>query len=107
MKQGLLSTKKRKISFFDILRRPIVTEKSTLQGEIGNKVVFEVLPGATKNDVKLAMKDVFSVTVEKVNIIRLPAKTKRFKGVVGQRNAIKKAIITLKDGETLNFFDGV
>jgi large subunit ribosomal protein L23 len=53
------------------------------------------------------MKDVFSVTVEKVNIIRLPAKTKRFKGVVGQRNAIKKAIITLKDGETLNFFDGV
>jgi large subunit ribosomal protein L23 len=107
MKQGLLLTKKAKISSFDILRRPIVTEKSTHQGEIGNKVVFEILPKATKNDVKLAMKEVFSVVVEKVNIINLPAKTKRFKGTIGHRSGTKKAIITLKAGETLNFFDGV
>ena len=107
MKRGLLATKKTKITSFDILRRPIVTEKTTMQAESSNKVVFEVMQKANKHDVKSAIESIFSVSVEKVNIINLPGKTKRFRGIEGKRSGLKKAIVTLKAGDSLSFVDGV
>lgn len=95
---------------FDVLQRPIITEKSNYQvGEL-NQYVFEVKDGATKNLVKDAIETLYDVTVEKVNIINVPAKVKRDmrrRRKIQRRAAFKKAIVTLAPGDTLQIFEGV
>lgn len=97
-------------SVYDILRRPIVTEKSNYQADDLNQYVFEVSMDATKQMVKDAVETVFDVDVVRVNIINVPAKRSRRwrnRRVKVRRSAYKKAIITLEPGESINVFEGV
>lgn len=84
----------------DLIRRPIVTEKATLLME-QNKYVFEVVPQATKPEIKAAIEDLFSVKVASVNTIRPPRKKKRVGRFVGYKAQYKRAIVTLAAGDTL------
>jgi large subunit ribosomal protein L23 len=95
---------------YDILRRPIITEKSNYQAGDLNQYVFEVSIDATKQMVKEAIETVFDVDVARVNIINVPAKRSRRwrnRRVKVRRSAYKKAIITLEPGETIDVFEGV
>ncbi len=92
--------------FYDLIRRPVITEKATMASEFG-KVVFHVSECADKPAVKNAVEALFGVKVEKVNILNVKGKTKRFKGMNGQRNGYKKAVVTLADGQTIDAMAGV
>lgn len=91
---------------FDVIRRPVVTEKSTLAGE-HNKVTFVISPDADKAQVKDAVESIFGVEVAKVNTIKLPGKVKRFRGRTGQRSDRRKAVVTLKEGQMIDLEAGV
>ncbi len=93
-------------NLYDIIVRPVVTEKSTMALEY-NKVVFNVLRTANKNDVKRAVEKLFNVTVLSVNTINTKGKVKRFKGIIGKRSDVKKAVVTLKEGDVIDFAAGV
>ncbi len=94
------------ISFYDIIRRPIITEKATAATELG-KFSFEVSPSANKIKVKKAIEAIFNVNVTQVNILNTKGKKKLFKGREGFRKGQRKAIVTLKDGQTIDFTTGV
>ena len=93
----------------DVLRRPLITEKSNyLSGQ--NQYAFEVAPDATKTLVKDAVETLFDVNVLRVNVINLPAKrTRRWRSrrVMVRRSEYKKAIVTLKEGDSIDVFEGV
>lgn len=92
---------------FEILRRPIVTEKSTDMQEDG-RYVFEVAPSATKHQIKWAVQQAFDVRVTKVNTMKKPGKMKRYGPRFTQKTAVtKKAIVTLAPGDTITIFEGV
>ena len=91
---------------YKIIRKPIITEKATKLSEF-NKVVFEVAHASNKHEIKSAVEKLFSVKVKSVNIIKIKGKLKRFKGVLGKRNDIKKAIITLEVGNSIDISAGV
>ncbi|MHA1550054.1 MAG: 50S ribosomal protein L23 [Alphaproteobacteria bacterium] len=86
---------------YDILIRPLITEKTTLISENG-QVVFEVDPRATKQVIKVAVEAIYGVKVDGVNVSILKGKTKRFRGKIGKRKDIKKAFIRLAKGEKLD-----
>lgn len=100
-KSGALSNAK----LYDVIVRPVVTEKSTGLAEL-NKVVFRIAPNATKKDVKAAVEAIFGVTVAKVNTVNIEGKTKRFRGREGQREDVRKAIVTLAAGQTIDLAAG-
>lgn len=91
---------------YDALLSPIITEKSTLLSE-ENKIVFEVPLTANKGEIKEAVETLFKVDVTKVNTIKVKGKTKRFRGKLGQRSDFKKAIVTLKDGQSVDITTGL
>ena len=91
---------------FDILRRPIITEKSTYLQEQG-RYVFEVVPSATKHQVKRAVEDAFDVRVVGVNTMNVRGKTKRLGPRMSKKRDWKKAIVTLAPGNTITIFEGV
>lgn len=91
---------------YDVLVRPIVTEKSTAAGEL-NKVTFAIAPRATKVDVKRAVETLFKVTVKKVNTMNTEGKIKRFRGNPGQRSDLRKAIVTLAEGQSIDLAAGL
>ena len=86
--------------------KPIVTEKATKLSEF-NKVVFLVSESSNKLEIRYAVEKIFSVKVNSVNIIKIKGKSKRFKGIMGKRNDIKKAIVTLESGNTIDLSAGV
>ena len=86
---------------YDVLVRPVVTEKSTQQMAF-NQYVFEVAKAASKPEIKAAVEKIFKVTVLKVNTLILKGKTKKFRGRIGVRSDRKKAMITLKQGHTID-----
>jgi large subunit ribosomal protein L23 len=90
----------------DILRAPVISEKSTLIAE-HNQVTFRVAIDADKAQIKQAVEGLFGVTVTKVNTIRQKGKVKRFRGMLGQRNDTKKAIVTLADGDSIDLAAGL
>lgn len=90
---------------YDVIQRPLVTEKSTVAAE-QNKITFKVATTATKADVKAAVEAIFNVSVVKVNTINVEGKTKRFRGNPGQRQDFRKAIVTLAAGSTIDFAAG-
>ena len=92
---------------YDILIRPIITEKTTSLREQGNKVCFFVDPDANRIEVKKAVEEALKVKVEKVNIISVHGKIKRFGRFEGKKPDRKKAIVTLKEGEKLELFEGI
>jgi large subunit ribosomal protein L23 len=91
--------------YYDVLVRPLITEKSTAMGEL-NKVVFAIAADATKVDVKRAVEALFNVKVAKVNTLNREGKLKRFKGALGQRADQRKAIVTLEQGHAIDFAAG-
>ncbi len=90
---------------YDVIVRPVVTEKSTRAVE-QNKVTFKIAPSATKKDVKAAVEAIFNVTVTKVNTVNIDGKTKKFRGRDGQRDDVRKAIVTLAAGQSIDFTAG-
>lgn len=93
------------MSLFDVLIRPIVTEQSTLLQERG-KYVFEVQKSANKADVKAAVEKVFEVTVLDVNTMTIKGKSKRFGPRPVSKPNWKKAVVTLRLGDTIQLFEG-
>ena len=92
---------------YDILIKPLITEKITALREQGNKFCFFVSPGSNRIEVKKAVEEALKVKVERVNIITVHGKTKRFGRFEGKKPDRKKAIVTLKEGEKLELFEGV
>ena len=90
----------------DILVRPIVTEKSTLLQE-ERTYVFEVLPEATKQEIRRAVEAAFDVKVDRVNTLRVLGKQKRYGARLSRQRSWKKAIVTLAPGESITIFEGV
>ena len=95
-----------KFSNYDIIRSPVVTEKSTLASEHG-QVVFDVAIDATKLQIKEAVEGLFQVKGKAVNTLIRKGKVKRFRNVKGVRNNVKKAIVTLVDGQSIDISSGV
>ena len=91
---------------YDTILSPVITEKSTLLSE-QNKVVFKVANDASKDEIAAAVEELFKVKVTKVNTIVTKGKTKRFRGKVGFRSDFKKAIVTLKDGQSVDITTGL
>lgn len=97
-------------TLFEVLRRPIITEKSNFQNAKLHQYVFEVIPDATKSMVKDAVETIFDVDVVRVNIVVLPAKRKRnlrTRRMSTRRGEYKKAIVTLASGDSIAEFEGV
>ena len=91
---------------FDVIVKPVITEKSTSASE-HNQVVFEVRKEASKTDIKSAIEQLFKVEVKAVNTILTKGKTKAFRGRKYRRSDVKKAIVTLKDGQTIDITSGL
>ena len=91
---------------YEIIRAPHITEKATL-GSQYSQVTFQVPNTATKPEIKKAVEVLFSVKVKGVNTLNQKGKTKRFKGIMGRRTDIKKAIVTLEEGQTIDTGVGV
>lgn len=90
----------------DILRRPLVTEKSTSLLK-DNKYTFVVDINANKVEIRQAVESIFKVKVEKVNTMRVKGKIKRVRRVPGKTPDIKKAVVTLRDGDRIEIFEGM
>jgi large subunit ribosomal protein L23 len=91
---------------YDIIRRPVITEKATNLSE-HNQVTFRVPLTATKREVKAAVEGLFNVNVKAVNTIRVMGKMKRFRGRLGRRSDYKKAIVTLREGQRIDITTGI
>ena len=91
---------------FDVLRRPVVTEKSTLLQETG-RYTFEVAPSANKHQIKRAVEEAFNVEVVHVNTMNVRGKRKRFGPRLVAKPAWKKAIVQLAPGDSITIFEGV
>ncbi|MEE9379811.1 MAG: 50S ribosomal protein L23 [Hyphomonadaceae bacterium] len=91
---------------YDTILAPVITEKSTLVAE-HNKIIFRVAIDANKKQIKDAVEHLFKVDVTKVNTIRVKGKEKRFRGTLGRRPDFKKAIVTLKDGQSVDISTGL
>ncbi|CTQ31919.1 50S ribosomal protein L23 [Jannaschia rubra] len=91
---------------YDVIRKPIITEKATMASE-ANAVVFEVAIDANKPQIKKAVEELFGVKVRAVNTAITKGKTKRFRGVMGRRKDVKKAYVTLEEGNTIDVTTGL
>jgi large subunit ribosomal protein L23 len=95
------------VNEFSIIRRPIITEKGSDLKDENNQLVFEVDPGANKSEIKKAVEKIFKVSVVTVRTQNRLGKRKRLGRSVGRRKSWKKAIVTLKEGDRVDFFEGV
>jgi large subunit ribosomal protein L23 len=95
-----------KAALYDVIRRPIITEKATMASEAG-AVVFEVAMEADKPIIKEAVETLFNVKVKSVNTTITKGKVKRFRGKLGTRNDVKKAYVTLVEGNTIDVTTGL
>ena len=91
---------------YDVIVAPVITEKATILSE-QNKVVFKVRKDATKPQIKAAVERLFDVKVRAVNTILTEGKMKVFKGRLGQRSDVKKAIVTLEEGQKIDVTTGL
>ena len=92
---------------YDIIRGPVVTEKTTLQKELFNQVTFEVDKKANRMEIKDAVEKAFNTKVQQVRTIQMKGKVKQRGRIVGKRKDWKKAIVTLMPGQRIDFFEGV
>ncbi|MBI3592186.1 MAG: 50S ribosomal protein L23 [Nitrospirae bacterium] len=92
---------------YDVIKKPLFTEKGMDLKERENKILIETATEANKHEIKKAVEDIFKVKVEKVATINTKGKLKRHGKSIGRRSDRKKAIITLKQGEKLDFIEGV
>ena len=96
----------KKFNLLDTIVSPVVTEKATTLSEF-NKMVFRVHKGASKNSIKKSIEKIFKVNVIKINTINLKGKTKLVKGKKSSRPGYKKAIVTLKKGQSIDLATGI
>ena len=94
------------VRHYDTVLAPVITEKSTVLSE-QNKVVFKVADDASKDEIAAAVEALFKVQVVKVNTLVTKGKTKRFRGIMGRRKDVKKAIVTLADGQSIDVTTGL
>lgn len=92
---------------YEVIKRPLLTEKSTRQKELSNQYSFEVDPKATKIDVRRAVEKLFSVKVEDVKTMQYGGKMRRLGRSIGRKAHWKKAVVTLKKGMSIELFQGV
>jgi large subunit ribosomal protein L23 len=92
--------------YYDVIRAPIITEKATIASE-NNQIVFRVAIDADKKVIKEAVEALFDVKVKAVNTLRRKGKAKRFRGIPGRQNEMKKAIVTLEDGHSIDVTTGL
>jgi len=95
-----------KAELYDVIRKPIITEKATMASE-ANAVVFEVAIDANKPQIKEAVESLFNVKVKAVNTTITKGKVKRFRGMLGKRKDVKKAYVTLEEGNTIDVATGL
>ena len=95
-----------KADLYDVIRKPVITEKATMASEHG-AVVFEVAMDANKPQIKQAVETLFGVKVKSVNTTITKGKTKRFRGQPGRRRDVKKAYVTLEEGNTIDVTTGL
>ena len=95
-----------KAEHYDVIRKPIITEKATMASESG-AVVFEVAMGANKPQIKEAIENLFGVKVKAVNTAITKGKIKKFRGKPGRRRDVKKAYVTLEEGNTIDVSTGL
>ncbi|MEM7472172.1 MAG: 50S ribosomal protein L23 [Pseudomonadota bacterium] len=95
-----------KAEMYDVIRKPIITEKATMASE-ANAVVFEVAIEANKPMIKEAVENLFGVKVKAVNTTITKGKAKRFRGQLGKRKDVKKAYVTLEEGNTIDVSTGL
>ncbi|MFN3229041.1 MAG: 50S ribosomal protein L23 [Asticcacaulis sp.] len=91
---------------YDVILAPHITEKATVLSE-QNKVVFKVAHDASKDEIAAAVEALFNVKVTKVNTLVTQGKTKRFRGILGRRSDVKKAIVTLAEGQAIDITTGL
>lgn len=89
----------------DVIIRPIITEKSMRENAEDNKIVFEVKKGANKTEVAQAIKEIYNIVPEKVNVLNVRPKTKRMGRYVGKTSAMRKAIVKLPEGQDISLFN--
>ena len=94
------------VRHYDTILAPVITEKATLLSE-QNKVVFQVAADASKDEIAAAVEALFKVNVTNVNTLNVKGKTKRFRGIVGRRSDVKKAIVTLAEGQSIDITTGL
>ena len=95
-----------KEKYYDIVRSPVITEKSTVMSE-HNKVMFNVARTASKPEIKEAVEALFGVKVKAVNTLLRKGKVKRFRNTIGRQPDVKKAIVTLEDGQSIDVTGGL
>lgn len=93
-------------SVYEVIRRPIISEKSTALAEVGNRYVFEVAVGANKQEIRNAVQELFKVKVSEVRTLIVHGKSKRLAKSVVKKANWKKAIVTLPQGQKIDFFQG-
>lgn len=91
---------------YDIIRRPIITEKTNIQKDASNQVTFEVDPRANRIEIQRAVEKIFNVRVACARTLNVTGKVKRRGRITGRRRSWKKAIVTLMPGERIEFFEG-
>ncbi|MBD0416484.1 50S ribosomal protein L23 [Oryzicola mucosus] len=91
---------------YDVIVSPVITEKSTMASEF-NQVVFNVAKKATKPEIKAAIEALFGVKVMAVNTLVRKGKVKRFRGTIGRQGDVKKAVVTLADGQSIDVATGL
>ncbi len=94
------------VRHYDVIVSPVITEKSSLASE-QNQVVFNVAGTASKPEIKGAVEALFGVKVKAVNTLVRKGKVKRFRGIKGKQNDVKKAIVTLADGDSIDVTTGL
>ncbi|MCB1440871.1 MAG: 50S ribosomal protein L23 [Nitratireductor sp.] len=94
------------IHHYDVIVSPVITEKSTMASE-ANQVVFNVARNATKSEIKAAVEGLFNVKVAAVNTLVRKGKVKRFRGIIGRQSNVKKAIVTLAEGQSIDVTTGL
>ena len=92
--------------FYDIITRPLITEKTTIQKEQANQYTFEVAKTANRIEIRRAVEKIFNVRVKTVQTIQVKGKTKQRGRITGKRKDWKKAVVALKPGERIDFFEG-
>jgi large subunit ribosomal protein L23 len=92
---------------YDLIKRPLITEKTNIQKESYNQITFEVDRNANRVEIKRAIQDIFNVKVASVKTIQVKGKTKQRGRIIGKRRDWKKAIVKLMPGERIDFFEGV
>jgi large subunit ribosomal protein L23 len=95
------------MNYYDIIKRPIITEKTSIQKEDQNKISFEVDKGANRVEITRAVEKIFNVKVLKTRTAHVRGKIKRRGRILGKRKDWKKAVVTLMPGERIDFFEGV